>query len=125
MDIFGQARVAYRGDEMPRPDDDDNEEEKRQREIEDVIREATSRRPIDTEAVREAQRLRRDYLWLIRNADEMTFRKRLIDLGWEPGSPEFDERVRAWRAIRQPRGETPRDEPPAPPETSSRDAPSS
>lgn len=63
---------------------DKEEDEKREQEIAGVIREET------------------DYLWLIRNADEATFRKALSDLGWKPGSPEFERRVRAWRELRRP-----------------------
>ncbi|MBI3635868.1 MAG: hypothetical protein HY216_06575 [Candidatus Rokubacteria bacterium] len=85
---------------MDRPDDDPAE--KRKRDIADVIREERRRRrPLDVDQLRDAQKIRRDYLWLIRNADEATFRKALSDLGWKPGSPEFEARVRAWRELRR------------------------
>jgi len=104
---------------------DTPDEEKRQQDIEDVIREATSRRPLDVEALREEQRVRNDYRWLIRNADEATFKKGLSDLGWTPGSIEFEQHVRAWRALRRPFGGTPPGEPSSPPEASSPSGPSS
>ena len=82
---------------MEKPDD-----ERRQQDIEDVIREETARRrPIDMEAIREAIRLRRDYWGLVRGADEATFREFLTELGWKPGSPEFERFVRDWRALQQ------------------------
>src|SRR5438105_4550407 len=101
------------------------DDEGRERDIRDVLREATSRRPLDTDSVREAQRLRRTYLWVILNSSEVEFRRALIDLGWDPTSREFEEHVGAWRALRRRRGGTPRDEPPFPPEASSPNAPAS
>lgn len=100
MDIFGEAPIAYLGDDMARHDDKDVE--RRRRDIEDVIREEVSRRhPIDMDAIREGLRLRDDYWALVRGRDEEKFRAFLTALGWEPGSPVFERFVRAWRGFQR------------------------
>ncbi len=73
--------------------------------LEDVLKEETSRgrRPIDTEARRERQRLRRDYLKLIREGDEEDFLNALRALGLPEGSREFEDFRRIWREVRRPR----------------------
>lgn len=97
---------------MDRRDKDD--EEKRQQEIEDVIREETSRRkPIDTDAIRERQEEKRDLRAIIRNADEAAFRAALSEYGLQPGSDAFEKLVADWRALRRPSAARPRGGPPA------------
>lgn len=67
----------------------------------DVIEEETSRgrRPIDTEARREQQLLRRDYLRLIREGTEEDFLAAIRALGFEDGTPDFERIVALYREI--------------------------
>jgi len=77
------------------------------REIQDVLREEMSRgktrRPIDTEARKERERLKRDYLRLILEGDEEAFVNALRALGLQAGSKEFEKHLKAWRDVRRSR----------------------
>lgn len=77
------------------------------REISDVVREETSRgsrrRPVDTEARKQRERLRQDYLKVIRDGDEEDFLTVLRALGLQEGSEEFRMHLKTWRQIRQSR----------------------
>lgn len=73
--------------------------------LEDVIREETSRgrRPVDTDAQRQRQQFRRDYLKLIREGNEKDFLNALRALGLREGSAEFEMYLEIWREARQSR----------------------
>lgn len=85
---------------MERPDDE--AARRRKQEIADVIHEEVARlRRVDSEEIRRRRRFKEDYREAIRNADEATFLRLLSAIGWEPGSPEYEAFVRAWRALRR------------------------
>ncbi len=69
------------------------------RELEDVMWEERSRgrRPVDTKARRERQKLLRDLRRLIETGDERGFLQAIRSAGLKDGSPEFLEAWRVWR----------------------------
>jgi len=69
--------------------------------LEDVIREETSRgrRPVDTDAQRQRRLLRRDYRKLIREGTEKDFIAALRALGLQEGSSDFVSALKIWRGL--------------------------
>lgn len=67
--------------------------------LDDVMKEerARGRRPVDTKARRERQRLLRDLRGLIEAGDERGFLEAIRRVGLKDGSPEFLEAWRVWR----------------------------
>ena len=74
-------------------------EEKRDRDIRDAIREDTSRgrRPVDTEALRRYQRIKNDFMTLIRAGDLDGVIAALRASGWT--EDEIGELVALWRRL--------------------------
>ncbi len=77
------------------------------REIVDVLHEersrGKSRRPLDTEARRENERLKRDYLKVIREGTRRDFLNVLRALGLQEGSKEHEKHLRTWDEIQRTR----------------------
>jgi len=71
--------------------------------IQDVMREEKSRgrRPVDTDALRERQKLSHHYKRLLRINRREDFIEAIRDLGIQPGSELFDEFLRTWNDVRR------------------------
>ena len=81
---------------------EDEKAKQRAQDIADAIREDVARiHRIDIEEIRRRRDFKDDYWQAIRNADEPTFRRILSAIGWEPGSPDYEAFVRAWRALQR------------------------
>jgi hypothetical protein len=69
--------------------------------LKDVLAEEgrRGRRPIDIEARRRHNRLRKAVEETVREHDEETFKELIVhEIGLTPGSPEYDRALKEWRS---------------------------
>lgn len=80
-------------------------DEGKTRDLEDVIRSEARRgkRPIDIEERRRRAELQRDCKFLLESASKEDFVRAIRALGFEAGSPQFEQALSIWTETRGPR----------------------